>query len=90
VGLLGAPECGLAPVAVVLLGLELETGSHLDDPAVRELLGRMEVVSGTTSRVSVDGRSAERAEARVATDDDLIAKWRRLNPGAPPPLELLS
>jgi 2-methylcitrate dehydratase PrpD len=76
-------------VAVTLLGLELEDRSHVDDPAVRELLRRMDVRPGAGSRVTVDGRSAERAEAHAATDDDLVAKWRLLNPGAAPPLELL-
>ena len=41
------------------------------------------------SIVTVDGRSASRAEAHVPTDEELAAKWRTLNPGLAPPLDLL-
>jgi hypothetical protein len=39
--------------------------------------------------VTVGGRSAQRTLAAPMTDDDLIAKWRTLNPGVAPPLDLL-
>ncbi len=76
-------------VAVTLLGRELEDDSQLHDPTVQALAGRIELVAGDTSRVSVDGREARRAQARPATDDDLVRKWRTLNPSLEPPLELL-
>lgn len=78
-------------VAVTLLGRELEDRSLLGDSAVRKLATGVELVTGATEtcRVTVDGRSAERTAPRAATDDDLIGKWRRLNPGVEPPLELL-
>lgn len=76
-------------VAGTLLGLDLEDRSLLGDPSVRALLARIELVAGSTSRVTVDGRSAERSQPRAATDGDLIGKWRTLNPGAEPPVELL-
>jgi hypothetical protein len=45
--------------------------------------------SDGVSRVTVGGRSAQRTLAALMTDDDLIAKWRTLNPGVAPPLDLL-
>jgi len=77
-------------VAVTLLGLDIEDRSLLHDPRVRELLGRVEIRAGETSIVTVDGRSASCAEAHVPTNDELDAKWRVLNPGLEPPLELLA
>jgi 2-methylcitrate dehydratase PrpD len=76
-------------VAVTLLGLDLEDRSLLADPRVRALLGRIELREAAVSRVEVDGRSASCAEAHVPTDDELVEKWRRLNPEVDPPLELL-
>jgi len=80
------------PYAVVatLLGLDLEDRSLLHDPRVRSLLGRVEVREGPVSRVEVDGREASCAEAHVPTDEELVAKWRLLNPELEPPLELLA
>jgi 2-methylcitrate dehydratase PrpD len=83
-------------VAVTLLGLELERPPAPDDPAVRKLLAKtsLEPRDGTASTVSVDGRSATRTRHRghheqPLSDDDLVAKWRLLNPDEPPPLHLL-
>jgi hypothetical protein len=39
--------------------------------------------------VTVGRRSAQRDVADALSDDDLIAKWRALNPDVAPPLELL-
>jgi 2-methylcitrate dehydratase PrpD len=95
VALAGAPDprsdedawwsCQYA-VVVTLLGLDLEDRSLVDDPRVRRLLGRVELrASDGMSRVTVDGRVAERRHPRGATDADLLAKWRTLNPEAPAP-----
>ena len=77
-------------VAVTLLGLDLEDRSLLDHPRVRTLIERTTLTGGEIARVTVDGRSAERTAPRAASDDDLVTKWRTLNPGAEPPLELLA
>lgn len=77
-------------VAVTLLGLDLEDRSLLNDARVRALLRKVEMRVGETSIVTVDGRSASRAEAHVPTDEELGAKWRTLNPDLEPPLELLA
>lgn len=77
-------------VAVALLGLDLEDRALLHDSRVRSLLERIEVREGAVSRVEVDGREASCAEAHVPTDDELVAKWRTLNPDVQPPLELLA
>lgn len=77
-------------VAVTLLGLDLEDRSLLHDPRVRALNRCVELRAGSTTIVTVDGRSAECAEAHVPTDDELVAKWRMLNPGLEPPLRLLA
>jgi len=77
-------------VAVTLLGFDIEDRTLLHDPRVRELLSRVEMRAGETSIVTVDGRSASCAEAHVPTNDELGAKWRMLNPGLEPPLELLA
>jgi 2-methylcitrate dehydratase PrpD len=77
-------------VAVTLLGLDVEDRSRLYDPGVRELLSRVEIHAGETSIVTVDGRSASCVEAHVPTNDELGVKWRMLNPGLEPPLELLA
>jgi 2-methylcitrate dehydratase PrpD len=76
-------------VAVTLLGLDLED-SHVYDSRVRSLLGRIELREAPVSRVEVDGREASCAEAHVPTDEELVAKWRKLNPELDPPLELLA
>jgi 2-methylcitrate dehydratase PrpD len=75
-------------VVVTLLGLDLGDRTLLHDPRVRRLLGRVEVGEGPVSRVEVDGREATCAEAHVPTDEELVAKWRLLNPELEPPLEL--
>jgi 2-methylcitrate dehydratase PrpD len=77
-------------VAVTLLGLDLEDYSLLRDTRVRSLLGRIELREGAVSRVEVDGREASRTEAHVPSDEELVAKWRTLNPGLEPPLDLLA
>ena len=77
-------------VAVTLLGLDLEDDSLVADARVAALRTRVRLTTGTTSRVTVDGRSAACEEAPPATDDDLVAKWRTLNPDIDPPLELLA
>ena len=76
-------------VAVTLLGLDIEDRSLLHDPRVRELLRPVEIRVGEPSIVTVDGRSASCAEAHVPTNEELGAKWRKLNPDLAPPLELL-
>jgi 2-methylcitrate dehydratase PrpD len=76
-------------VAVTLLGLDIEDRSLLHDPRVRELLGKVYLRAGESSTVRVDGRSASCAQAHVPTNEELGAKWRMLNPGLEPPLELL-
>lgn len=76
-------------VAVTLLGLDLDDPGHVDDPRVAALRAHIELREGDVARVTVGDRSAERAEAATLTDDDLVAKWRRLNPGVAPPLDLL-
>lgn len=76
-------------VAVTLLGLQL-ADAPVDDPEVARLRDHVRVTVGTVSRVTVNGRTTERERAATLTDDDLIAKWRRLNPDVAPPLELLS
>jgi 2-methylcitrate dehydratase PrpD len=76
-------------VAVTLLGLDLED-SLVRDGRVRSLLGRIELREGPVSRVEVDGRQAFCVEAHVPTDEELVAKWRTLNPELEPPLELLA
>jgi 2-methylcitrate dehydratase PrpD len=76
-------------VAVTLLGLDLEDRSLLRDSRVRDLLREVEIGTGEVSIVTVDGRSASCSEAHVPTNDELVAKWRTLNPGLVPPLELL-
>jgi 2-methylcitrate dehydratase PrpD len=76
-------------VAVTLLGLDIEDRSLLHEPRVRALLHKIEMCPGEISTVKVDGRSASCAEAHVPTNDELAKKWRMLNPGLEPPLELL-
>ncbi|HEY8583320.1 MAG TPA: MmgE/PrpD family protein, partial [Capillimicrobium sp.] len=77
-------------IAVTLLGLDLEDGATVADPRVAALREGIDLGAGPCSRVTVDGRSAERDLAAPLTDDDLVEKWRRLNPGVAPPLELLA
>jgi 2-methylcitrate dehydratase PrpD len=76
-------------VAVTLLGLELGA-CPVDEPRVVELRNRITVAVGDRSRVTVDGRVVERAMAAPLSDDDLRAKWRRLNPNDAAPEELLA
>lgn len=47
----------------------------------------MALTVGPVSRVTVNGRTV--AEAPL-TDDELVAKWRGLNPGIDSPRELLA
>ena len=77
-------------VAATLLGRDLATVS-VDDPEVARLRGRITLVAGSpVTRLVVGDRAVERDRAEELTDDDLIAKWRRLNPDTEPPLELLA
>jgi 2-methylcitrate dehydratase PrpD len=83
-------------VAVTLLGLDLEERPSPDDADVRALLGKTVVseCEGAASTVTVDGRSATRSthlghHEQPLSDDDLVAKWRILNPAVQPPLHLL-
>ena len=77
-------------VAVTLLGLDIEDRSLLHDSRVRALLSKIALRMAETSTVVVDGRSASCAEAHVPTNEELCVKWRTLNPGLEPPLELLA
>lgn len=76
-------------VAVTLLGLPLAE-TPVDEPGVARLRDHVRVRAGRASQVTVNGRTAERECAAALTDDDLITKWRRLNPDLAPPIELLS
>jgi 2-methylcitrate dehydratase PrpD len=76
-------------VAATLLRRDLEDLAHVTDPEVIAARARVELRAGDVSRVTVGGRSAQRALAAPMTDDDLVDKWRTLNPGVPPPLQLL-
>jgi 2-methylcitrate dehydratase PrpD len=75
-------------VAATLLGRDLATCS-VDDPAVKRVRGRIRLSVGPVTTLTVDGRVAKRGHAAALTDDDLIAKWRVLNPDTEPPLELI-
>lgn len=77
-------------VAVSLLGLDLEDPSLIDDRRVAAQRDQIELREAPTSRVTVQGRSAERHRARRMGDEDLLAKWHSLNPDAAPPVELLA
>jgi len=77
-------------VAVTLLGLDLQDATLVEDAGVAALRGRIELRPGLVWSVTVGGRRAERAEPVRASDDDLVAKWRALNPDDPPPTELLA
>jgi 2-methylcitrate dehydratase PrpD len=77
-------------VAATLLGLDLEDPACVDEPRLREVLPRVELRTADVSRVTVDGRSAERAVPDPATDGDLVAKWTTLNPGVETPEDLLT
>jgi 2-methylcitrate dehydratase PrpD len=83
-------------VATSLLGRSLEDGPPVDDDAIRTLLRKTRVVprDDPSSTVTVDGRSATRRDHRghhdrPLSDEDLVAKWRILNPEDDPPLHLL-
>jgi len=84
-------------VAVTLLGRDLEQPPPPDDPAVRALLARSAVLArdgDPSSTVTVDGRSVTLVahkghHMRPLSDDDLVAKWRALNPHGEPPVHLL-
>jgi len=76
-------------VAATLLGRDLGEPALHADPHVAALTARVRLRGGPVARVTVDGRSAQRDAAAPLTDEDLVAKWRALNPGDPPPLELL-
>ena len=74
---------------MTLLGLDLEDRTLLHDARVRALIDRIELSEGAVSRLEVDGREAQCAEAHAPTDDELVEKWRTLNPDEKPPIELL-
>jgi hypothetical protein len=76
-------------VAATLLGRDLEDVADRDVAALRARIALRPSADGV-SRVSAGAARAERAEARPLTDADLVAKWNRLNPGAEPPLALLT
>jgi 2-methylcitrate dehydratase PrpD len=76
-------------VAVTLLGLDLEDRKLLRDNRVRALLRQIDLREGDRSRVEVDGYAASYSEAHVPSNEELIAKWRTLNPRLRPPLQLL-
>jgi 2-methylcitrate dehydratase PrpD len=76
-------------VAVTLLGRDLQT-TPPDDPAVAELRSRIRLSPGASvTRLAVDGRVVQRDRAAELSDEDLIEKWRRLNPRTTPPMEVL-
>ncbi len=75
-------------VAVTLRGLDLED-CPVDEPSVVALRGRVRLRVGRVSRVTVGGRTAERASAAPLSDEDLVGKWRRINPDVDPPIEVL-
>jgi 2-methylcitrate dehydratase PrpD len=75
-------------VAVTLLGLDLED-DLVRDPRVVAIRERVRMTVGTVSRVTVDGRTAERDFAAPLNDRDLEDKWKRLNPGVEPPVAML-
>ena len=72
-------------VAVTLLGLDLED-DLARDPRVVAIRERVRIKVGSVSRVTVDGRRAERDLAAPLTNRDLEDKWRRLNPDLEPPV----
>lgn len=83
-------------VAASLLGRSLEDVAVPVDQAIRTLLRKTRIVphDDPASTVTVDGRSATRRDHRghhdrPLSDDDLVAKWRILNPEEAPPLHLL-
>jgi 2-methylcitrate dehydratase PrpD len=76
-------------VAVTLRGLDLEE-CPADEPSVAVLRRRVRLRAGDVSRVTVAGRTAERAGAARLSDEDLLAKWRRLNPDVVPPTDVLA
>lgn len=76
-------------VAVTLLGRDLAT-CPADDPDVKRIRNRIHLRAGPATTLTVDGRVAKRGHAAELTDEDLIAKWRQLNPNTEPPLELLA
>jgi 2-methylcitrate dehydratase PrpD len=76
-------------VAATLSRRDREDLAHVTDPEVAEVRARIELREAEVSRVTVGGRSAQRTLAAPMTDDDLIAKWRTLNPSVAPPLDLL-
>jgi 2-methylcitrate dehydratase PrpD len=76
-------------VAVTLLGLDLED-DLVHDPRVSAVRERVRLEVGSVSRVTVDGRTAERELAAPLSDRDLEEKWRQLNPGVEPPVGMLA
>jgi hypothetical protein len=76
-------------VAATLLSRELAV-YPVEGPCVVVLRDRITVRIGDPSQVTADGRVAERVIAAPLSDDDLRAKWRRLNPGEPFYEELLT
>jgi 2-methylcitrate dehydratase PrpD len=76
-------------VAVTLLGLDLKE-CPVDHPSVAQLRERVRLQTGQLTRVTAGGRTAQRERAASLSDEDLLAKWWRLNPALDPPTELLS
>lgn len=76
-------------VAATLLGADLEDARTVEDPRIARQRALIGLSEGAISRVSVAGRSAERERAERLSDEQLVSKWRLLNPEAPPPLHLL-
>lgn len=83
-------------VAAALAGREPTEPPASDDPVLRALLGKTSVAAheDPASTVAVDGRSATRLVHKghhedPLSDEELVVKWRLLNPEVDPPLHLL-
>jgi 2-methylcitrate dehydratase PrpD len=75
-------------VAVTLLGFDLNE-CPVDHPSVAQLRARVRLQTGPMTRITAGGRTAQRERAAPLSDEELVAKWRRLNPKLDPPTELL-
>jgi 2-methylcitrate dehydratase PrpD len=83
-------------VAAALLGRDPTEPPSPDDPALRPLIAKTRVVAHDepSSTVAVDGRTATRLTHKghhedPLSEEELVAKWRLLNPGLEPQLNLL-
>lgn len=74
-------------VAATLLGRD--PASPARDPEISRVRRRVRLGAGSTTTLTVDGRVVQRDRAAELSDEDLVSKWRRLNPDTDPPLELL-